>query len=201
MGVLTREGVADGLSELTAWLKRENYLFRWRYVIPALVLGWLYILLDNGKGVIIVSILAVIASYSTIYKRVIRIPSAIELVTLGTVVVSISYGPLPGAVFAVVTTIASEIISSAVDMFTLVYAFARGVIGIIAVYAFQWTGGNMVLLGLLMALLFNAICQPVYLIPGDIETKVKAMYFFFMSIIFNLLAFFLLGNLLLKIAA
>ncbi len=202
MGVLTREGVADVLSELIAWLKKENYLFKWRYVIPALALGWLYVSLVNSvKGVIIVSVLAVVASYSTIYKRVIRIPSAIELVTLGTVVVSISYGPLPGAVFAVVTTIASEIISSAVDMFTLVYAFARGIIGVIAVYAFQWTGGNMVLLGLLMALLFNAICQPVYLLPGDIETKVKAMYFFFMSIIFNLLAFFLLGNLLLKIAA
>ena len=147
------------------------------------------------------SVLAVIASYSTIYKRVIRIPSAIELVTLGTVVVSISYGSLAGAVFAMATTIASEIISSAVDMFTLVYAFARGVIGVVAGYAYNMTGGNIVLLGVLMVLLFNAICQPVYLLPGDIETKVKALYFLVMSIAFNLLAFFLLGNLLLKIAA
>ncbi len=197
--VVTRESVLGVLEELTVWLKRENYLFRWRYVIPAFVLLWVYISLVNSvKGVIVVGILAVVASYSTVYKRVVRIPSAIELVTLGTVVVSISYGPLPGAVFAVVTTIASEIISSAVDMFTLVYAFARGIIGIVAFYL---SGMNIVLLGLLMTLLFNGICQPVYLLPGDIETKVRALYFLVMSIAFNLLAFFLLGNLLLRIAA
>lgn len=199
MRMVTKESVLGVLGELNAWLKRENYLFRWRYVIPAFAIVWLYSSIVNSvKGVIVMSVLAVIASYSTIYKRVIRIPSAIELVTLGTVVVSISYGPLPGAVFAVATTIASEIISSAVDMFTLVYAFARAVIGVVAFYL---SGMNIVLLGLLMALLFNAICQPVYLLPGDIETKVKALYFFVMSIAFNLLAFFLLGNLLLRIAA
>ncbi len=199
---VTKESVLGALSWLNLWLKKENYLFRWRYVIPAFVLVWIYISLVNSiKGVIIISVLAVVASYSTIYKRVVRIPSAIELVTLGTVVVSISYGPLPGAVFAVATTIASEIISSAVDMFTLVYAFARGVIGIVAGYAYSLLGGNILLLGLSMVLLFNAICQPVYLLPGDLETKVKAMYFFVISIAFNLLSFFLLGNLLLRIAA
>ncbi len=199
MKVVTKESVLGVLGELKAWLKNENYLLKWRYVIPALLLVWIYISLVNSvKGVIVISSLAVAASYSTIYKRVVRIPSAIELVTLGTVVVSISYGPLPGAVFAVVTTIASEIISSAVDMFTLVYAFARGVIGVVAFYL---SGMNIVLLGLLMTLLFNGICQPVYLLPGDIETKVKALYFFVMSIAFNLLAFFLLGNILLRIAA
>ncbi len=202
MMTVNRERFIGLLSELNAWLKKEKYLFRWRYVLPSIVLAWVYISLVNSiKGVLVISVLAVIASYSTIYKRVVRIPSAIELVTLGTVVVSISYGPLPGAIFAVVTTIASEIISSAVDMFTLVYAFARGVIGVVAVYAYPMVGGNIVLLGLLMTLLFNVICQPVYLLPGDIETKVKALYFFVMSISFNLLAFFLLGNLLLRIAA
>ncbi len=199
MRVVTKESVLGVLGELNAWLKKENYLVRWRYVLPAIALAWLYSSIVNSvKGVIVMSVLAVIASYSTIYKRVIRIPSAIELVTLGTVVVSISYGPLPGAVFGIVTTIASEIISSAVDMFTLVYAFARGVIGVVAFYL---SGMNIVLLGLLMTLLFNGICQPIYLLPGDIETKIKAFYFFVMSIAFNLLAFFLLGNLLLRIAA
>ncbi|MBI2664620.1 hypothetical protein HYX10_04745 [Candidatus Woesearchaeota archaeon] len=179
-------------------LRKENYFFKWRYVLPFSAVLWLYLFLgSNIKAVAIVSVLAVAASYSTIYKRVVRVPSAIELVTLGTVVTSIAYGPLVGAIFGVLTTIASEIISSAVDMFTMVYAFARGVIG---ATAFFLAGMNIVLLGVLMVLLFNLICQPVYMLPGDLETKIKALYYFVISISFNLLAFFLLGGILLSIA-
>jgi len=190
--------IQEYLTGLNLWIKKENYLFRWRYIVPLVALFWLYQFLDNNlRGAIVVSILAVFASYSTIYKRVFRIPSAIELVTLGTVVTSISYGPLAGAVFGVTTTIASEIISAGVDMFTIIYAFARGVIGIAAFYL---AGVNIVVLGILMVLLFNFICQPFYLLPGDIETKIKAIYFLIINIIFNFIAFFFLGKFLLAVA-
>ncbi|MBS3132728.1 hypothetical protein J4470_01185 [Candidatus Woesearchaeota archaeon] len=186
------------LASFNSWLKDENYLMRWRYIIPASIALWLYFFLGNSlKGVFVVGVLAVAGSYSTIYKRSIRIPSAVELVTLGTVVTSISYGPFAGAVFGIIVTLASEIISSAVDVFTFLYMFARGVIG---VAAFYMASTNIVLLGVLMVLLFNAICQPIYLLPGDIETKMKGLYFFVINIIFNFIAFFLLGGFLLKIA-
>ena len=172
---------------------------KWRYIIPASIAIWLYFFLGNTlKGVFVVGILAVLGSYSTIYKRSIKIPSAIELVTLGTVITSISYGPVAGAVFGVIITLASEIISSAIDIFTFVYMFARGVIGVVAFYL---AATNIVLLGILMVLLFNVICQPIYLLPGDIEIKIKGLYFFVINMIFNFIAFFLLGSFLLKIAA
>jgi len=186
------------LSGLNSWISKENYFFKWRYIAPILIALILYSFLDNIKGVFVVGTLAVAASYSTIYKRVFRIPSAIELVTLGTVITSITYGPVPGLVFGVMTTLASEIISSGVDMFTVLYMVVRGLIGVVAFYLAGW---NIVVLGIAMVLMFNLICQPFYMLPGDIETKIKGIYFFIMNITFNFVAFFLLGNILLSIAA
>src|SRR3989338_11447734 len=90
----------QSFSNIGAFAKKENYFFKWRYVLPTLALLWLYMSLGKDlKGALAVSILAIAASYSTIYKRAIRIPSAIELVVLGTVITSISYGPFAGAIF------------------------------------------------------------------------------------------------------
>ena len=199
MEISLSDRLLQGAINIGAFAKKENYFFKWRYVMPAMAMLLLYIFLGKDlKGAITVSILAIAASYSTIYKRVIRIPSAIELVVLGTVITSISYGPVAGAIFGVTTTIASEVISAAVDLFTFVYAFARGVIGVVAYFL---AGMDIVLLGVLMTLLFNGICQPVYLLPGDFETKMKAVYFFTMNITFNFIAFFFLGNFLLSVTA
>jgi hypothetical protein len=189
---------ATAVLTLRKWLSSQNYLLRWRYVAPAILVLWLYASLGTMKGVVMVSVLALIASYSTIYKRVVKIPSAIEFVTLGTVTTAIAYGPVAGALFGVITTLSSEIISAGIDVFTIIYMFARGVIG---VAAFYMQGTNIVMLGVLMALLFNIICQPIYQLPGDIETKIKGAYYFVISILFNFLAFFFLGGILKTLAA
>ncbi len=180
------------------WLKRENYLFKWRYILPFTLLTWLFFLMGgNLQGTIFITLMGIAASYSTYYKRAVKIPSAIELVTIGTVVTSIHYGPVAGALFGIITTLGSEVVSGAVDVFTILYMFARGVIGAVAFLFADW---NIVLLGIGAVLLFNIICQPFYLMPGDIETKIKGMYYFVTNIVFNFLAFFFLGNILLAIA-
>jgi len=57
------------------------------------------------------------------------------------------------------------------------------------------------MLGLIMTLAFNAICQPIYQLPGDIETRIKGVYFLIISVISNLILFFVFGDFLIGLAA
>ena len=196
--MIDREKIREVLAHVHKGLKAESYFFKARYLLPIIAIAMLYQLLDSFRGAVFIGILAIIASYSTIYKRVIRIPSAIETVTIGTAVTAINYGPLAGALFGAITTLASEIISGGIDMFTFVYMFARAVLG---VAAFFLAGINTVMLGLIMTLAFNAICQPIYQLPGDIETRIKGVYFLIISVISNLILFFVFGDFLIGLAA
>jgi len=168
------------------------------FFFAALVLV-LAILRKSIKDILLVSALAVAASYSTIYKRTIRIPSAVELVTLGTVVTGVAYGPGIGAAFGVLTTFASEIISSGIDAFTLFYAVARGVTGAVVFYL-SGMGVGIIALGMIGVAIFNVLCQPVYQMSGDIEQRMKGIYYFIVNTLFNLLVFKFLGNPLLRLA-
>ena len=140
---------------------------------------------------VVVAVLGTAASFSTIYKRYVRIPSAIELVTFGTVMTSIAYGPFIGAVFGAVTTLISEIVSAAVDMNTFMYILSRAVTGTLAFYL---QGINIVMLGIIGVIIFGLISTPLYLLAGDFEAKWKTVYFLTINFLFNLLVFSLLGK-------
>ncbi len=151
----------------------------------------LFFLKVSLKMLAVVAVLGTAASFSTIYKRYIRIPSAIELVTFGTVMTSIAYGPFIGAVFGAVTTLISEIVSAAVDMNTFMYIISRAVIGAVAFYL---QGINIVMLGVIGVLIFGVISTPLYLLAGDFEAKWKTVYFLTLNFLFNFLVFSLLGK-------
>lgn len=152
------------------------------------------------KDVLLVSGLAFAASYSTIYKRTIRMPSAIELVTLGTVVTGAAYGPLAGALFGIITTVASEIISSGVDVNTLFYAISRGISGGIAQLLIVNFGLGMVITGMIALAIFHVVSDAIYLMAGGIEAVPKVIYFVVVNTLFNLLVFAFLGSPLLSLA-
>ncbi|HIG97846.1 TPA: hypothetical protein HA231_00265 [Candidatus Woesearchaeota archaeon] len=169
-------------------------------VIAAFAISMLLIFGSGIKDILLVAVLGTAASYSTIYKRTIRVPSAVELVTLGTVVTGAAYGPLVGAAFGIITTIASEIISSGVDVFTLFYATARGISGAVAFYAVNNWGFGMVAMGMTALVIFHAISDFIYIVSGDVEAKLKVVYFTITNTAFNLLVFTLFGKLLLRLA-
>lgn len=154
----------------------------------------------NLKDIILVAVLAFAASYSTIYKRTIRMPSAVELVTLGTVVTGAAYGPLVGALFGVFTTIASEIISSGVDVNTLFYAISRGIAGGVAQLLIVNLGLSVVVAGMVALVIFHVVSDAIYLISGGIEAVPKVIYFVVVNTLFNLLVFAFLGSPLLSLA-
>lgn len=151
----------------------------------------LFFLKVSLKMLVVVAVLGTAASFSTIYKRYIRMPSAIELVTFGTVMTSIAYGPFIGAVFGAVTTLISEIVSAAVDMNTFMYIISRATIGTAAFYL---QGMNIVMLGIVGVIIFGVISTPLYILAGDFEAKWKSVYFLIINFLFNLLVFSLLGK-------
>ncbi len=152
------------------------------------------------KDILLVSGLAFAASYSTIYKRTIRMPSAVELVTLGTVVTGAAYGPLVGALFGVFTTVASEIISSGVDVNTLFYAISRGIAGGVAQLLIVNFGVGVLAMGMIALVIFHVVSDAIYLISGGIEAVPKIIYFIIVNTLFNLLVFAFLGSPLLSLA-
>lgn len=154
----------------------------------------------NIKDILLVSALAFAASYSTIYKRTIRVPSAVELVTIGTVVTGAAYGPLVGALFGILTTFASEIISSGIDAFTMFYAAARGISGGVAFFLVNSMSFSVVSMGIVALVVFNVLCQPIYQMSGDVEAKVKGVYYLIVNTLFNLLVFTFFGSILLGFA-
>lgn len=185
------EWVAKANNSISTYRKGITRKHFW---IAAGLIILLILLNYNIKAVIVVSLLGLLASYSTIYKRYLRIPSAIEFITFGTVMTSIAFGPTVGAIFGVVTTFAAEIISGAVDIFTFLYMFVRAFIGLSAGYLYYQAGFGIVMVGVISSVIFICISAPFYILPGDFEAKLKAVYFFIVNIGFNFILFTILGN-------
>lgn len=166
-------------------LQRKQLLF-------GITIGLVIILLFRNyiKDAIVLTVLGLIAVFSTIYKRFMRVPPAVELVTFSTVMVGISYGPVTGAIFGAVITLAAEIFNSGVDAFIMGYIPARAIVG--AVSAF-FPAANIVTLGLWMSLLYNLIAQPLYALQSDAELRVKLLAFVIINISSNFIIFSLLG--------
>lgn len=154
----------------------------------------------NIKDILLVSALAVAASYSTIYKRTIRVPSAVELVTFGTVITGAAYGPLAGALFGILTTIASEIISSGVDVNTLFYAVSRGIAGGLAQMLMLNFGLGVVITGMAALVIFHVVSDAIYVMSAGVEAVPKVAYFVIVNTLFNFIMFSFFGGLALKLA-
>ena len=154
----------------------------------------------NIKDILLVAALGIVASYSTIYKRTIRVPSAVELVTFGTVITGAAYGPPVGVLFGVFTTIASEIISSGVDVNTLFYAISRGIAGGLAQMMVVGFGWGVVMAGMAALVIFHLVSDFIYVISGGIEAVPKIIYFIIVNTLFNLLVFAFFGSFLLGFA-
>ncbi len=145
---------------------------------------------DYIKDAVVLAVLGLVAVFSTIYKRFMRVPPAVELVTFSTVMVGISHGPVIGAIFGAAITLAAEIFNSGVEAFIIGYIPARAIVG--AVSAF-FPEASIVWLGLWMSVLYNLIAQPLYALQSDAELRVKLLAFVIINISSNFIIFSLLG--------
>ena len=178
------------LSELTG---RFSFLFEQKRVLFGILAGLAIILMFRHyiRDIVIILVLGLVAVLSTMYKRYMRAPPAVELITFSTVMIGIAYGPLHGAIFGAVTTLVAEILNSCLDAFIVGYIPARAVVGFVS--AFFPTAG-IVPLGLAMSILYNAIAQPLYAFQSDAELRMKLLAFVLINVPFNFLVFSFLGE-------
>jgi len=180
-------GFGDAVGHFFASRLRNKKLIFWGLLVIALAI----IFRAYIKPLFVMVILAVISVFSTFYKRFMRVPPAVELVTFSTVMVGIAYGPVAGGVFGAVITLVAEIANSGIDAFIVGYIPARAVIGVVSSF---FPAANIVRLGVLMSLLYNLISQPLYAFQSDIELRMKLFAFLTINVPFNFIVFSLLGN-------
>ncbi len=178
------------------WIRKVTgkftFLFEHKQLVFGTLAGVIAIFLFRGyiKDTIIIMSLSLIAVFSTFYKRFMRAPPAVELITFSTVMISLGYGPVAGAVFGAVATIVAEVLNSGMDAFIIGYVPARAVIGFASAF-FPTT--NIVTLGLGMSILYNALSQPLYAFQNDAELRLKLFAFIIVNVPFNFLVFSFFG--------
>lgn len=167
-------------------------------LLAFVALLFVFLFFSQIKSILIVASLAILGAFGQLYKRIARIPSAVEFVTFGTVVVAVAYGPVAGALFALAVSFAAEIISGGIDAFVLVYWPVRILSGI---FAATMPFGSIISTGIATTLFINLLAQPVYILSSDSEMKVKGIVYLVSNIAFNILLFRFLGEAVLGFAA
>ncbi len=172
--------------------------FLWKNKVKAAIAAaFLAVLIMFSRIVIpamVIVFMGVVASFSTSYKRFIRVPPAVELVTFTTVMVSLAYGPVVGAVYGAIVTVTAEVMTNALDLFIISFVPSRAAIALSAGFFFHQFNGNILLTGAVSSVLYNLLAQPVYLFMADAGMRVKSMFFIAFNIGSNFAIFAILGK-------
>ncbi len=143
---------------------------------------------------VILMLMAIPSTFITMYKRVVRLPPALELISLTATMTTIFYGPVVGIIYTIVVNFASEVASGHPDEMTLTYLPSRVVQVLFVHFAYTSFGlTGIVALGVWGNIAFNAVQQPIFMALVDIEKRLKAIYFVMLNIPLNLLIFKVLG--------
>lgn len=178
---------------LTRFLSFDKYMF---IMLAAVAAATLIAFTDIVK-VLAVLVLLVLASYSTVYKRKLGIPlGGVELVTFGTIITAVVYGPWAGLVFGLISAAASETLSANLGPLTWMYILGMGVIGI---FAGNLAGMNIIFLGLAATVAMLLLNNVWYLVIGDAEIKGFTLLYLGSNLIFNFLIFTTLATRVLSI--
>lgn len=141
--------------------------------------------------------LLLLASYSTQYKRKLGLPiGGVELVTFGTVVIAVLMGPIWGALFGLLSSIGSELISANLGPLTWIYWLSLAGGGFV-VGLFQTL--DVFILGMGLTFLILLINQVVYLFIGDAEIKNMTIFYIITNAVFNAAIFKTLAPILINL--
>ena len=165
--------------------RRKGYLF-----LAFIVFAVFMLFTSQAKAVAVLLVLGAASSLAVTYKRVVRLPPALELISLTSAVVTLVYGPV------VVTNIASEFVSGYPDAMSLTYIPSRSA-QVLFVYLFRdW---DVVQLGIWSVVVFNLVQQPIFMWLTDAEKRLKSLYFVMLNVPLNILIFRFLAHPLLSL--
>lgn len=168
-GILMKHGkqLVTGVPNklLILFLKRK-----WLYIGVFFALLFVLALGINIKNVIMVVLLALVASFSTYYKKYIKFTIGFEFVTLATVLTAIAYGPLVGALVGLVSSIAAEVIPQLIDTSSFLWIISVPASAFV-VYFFHGLGVPLFWLGIISILVQFIISEPIRIFWGDEYTR------------------------------
>ncbi len=166
------------------------------YLALAFLLAVVFIIFtEQAKALLVLLVLGFFSSFISLYKRVVRLPPALELITFTTVIITLIYGPVVAIIYSIIVTFTSEIVSGYPDAMTLTYIPSR-IAMVIGTYIFR--EAEIVTLGFWMIILFNAVQQPMFWALTDFEKRVKSVYFTVLNIPLSFLLFKFFGAALLQ---
>ena len=147
-----------------------------------LIIGLILLLLFGQymKQVLLVTLLGVLSAISFLHYRFLRTPIAFELCLFATVITSITYGTVLGALVGSISMLVGFIMSS---QFQHKSFFSFGAIMLIAVFSNIFKEINIVLLGVSMTIIYDIMILPLYLLLGS--TYYKSAIYFVTHIIIN----------------
>lgn len=159
---------------------------RWKL----LFLGILFLLIVNypqqSRKIITILLLTIIASFSTFYKFRVKISLGVELVTMATVLTSLVYGPVIGAIVGIISSTLSVVLPQMVDASDVFYVVAHAVVAFV-VYALR--GWPLMALVIIAMLIEWAMSEPIRLLSGSIELRTMAFLYMSSNLIWNILVF------------
>ncbi|MBI2549882.1 hypothetical protein HYV83_01740 [Candidatus Woesearchaeota archaeon] len=183
----------ESFTSLLKFLVEKKFIIL--FVLAALVLlffFWAYI-----KTLVVMVFFIILAAFSMIYNRWIKVSVGVEFIMLGLVVTSVVFGRLPGLIVGLVGLFLAEVISERFTYSTFVSFIGIAVVGLTAPNVFHWMDGSVTATGIIMTLLYNAIIIPGYLLLGS--NLGRSALFVVTHIIFNVWVFSFIAPLLVRI--
>ncbi len=128
----------------------------------------------SAKGAIMAIILTIIASFSTYYKRYVKFTMGFELVTLATVLTTVAYGPLIGALVGFVSATAAEVIPQMIDPSSFFWILSL-IVSAFAVAFFHGMGVPLFWLGFVSLTIQFIMTEPIRFFSGDSYLKTMSI--------------------------
>ncbi|MBI4210150.1 MAG: hypothetical protein HY544_01410 [Candidatus Diapherotrites archaeon] len=148
------------------------------------VLALIFLFGQSIKFMVIVTALVAIASLSTFYQNYIKSPINFELIKFATILTAATYGLVTGLAVAVISTIASKVISEKLDQTAIVSLLG---ITAVAIAASMFSTWNIVTLGIVLTLSYHLITAPLQMALGG--TFAYGAVYVGSNVLFNVLVF------------
>ena len=171
---------------------------RGRYKKQALIaIALLVALLLFGtaiKPLLMITLLILVASFSTFYHNFFRSPVNFELVKLATIISSVAYGSVVGILVGVSSDIIGRALSGRFDQDTIT---SLGAMVVIAILAGMFRTANISVLGIILVVVYYLMILPFLFIFG--KDLARASIYIGSNILFNALLFMNVAPLVLNV--
>jgi hypothetical protein len=165
----------DSMKSIRKWAKErtlsygqlKEYLFQKKGIIAVILAVFLvlFIFRNYVAEIFVITGLIIIGFCSLLYNRFVRVSLGIELVMLSTVTAGVLYGPAAAFITGGIALFAAEVFNQSFQHSTLISFLGIAAVSIAIPFFSPWL--SITALGMTMALLYNAIIFPGYLLLGS----------------------------------